>query len=97
MAIASKWQIGRVANLNYPPNVPEYTEAGALISYGAPRRLNYRRSAYYVKKILEGANPADLPVEQPTKIELSINLKTAKSLDLAIPDAILARADRVID
>jgi putative ABC transport system substrate-binding protein len=78
-------------------NVPEYTDAGALLSYGAPRRKNYRRSAYYVKRILNGANPADLPVEQPTEIELSINLKTAKTLGLILPDNLVARADRVVE
>jgi len=78
-------------------NVPEYTDAGALISFGAPRRANYRRSAHYVKRILDGANPADLPIEQPTRIELSINLKTAKALGIPIPAAMLARADTVIE
>ena len=78
-------------------NVPEYTDAGALVSYGAPRRENYRRSARYVKRILNGTKPAELPVEQPTDIEFSINLKTAKVLGVQVSDALLARAHRVIE
>jgi len=73
------------------------TDAGALMGYGPPRRDFYRRSSSYVKKILDGINPADLPVEQPTLIEMSINLKTAQVLGIKIPDAISARADRVIE
>lgn len=78
-------------------SIPEMTDAGALIGYGPPRREFYRRSAYYVKKILGGSNPADLPIEQPTLIEMSINLNTAKTLGIGIPNLVLARADRVIE
>jgi putative ABC transport system substrate-binding protein len=89
----------RAMDLRLPTmcNFREYTAAGCFVSHG-PNYLDlFRRAATYVDKILRGAKPADLPVEQPTKFELVINLKTAKALGLTIPQSVLVRADEIIE
>jgi putative tryptophan/tyrosine transport system substrate-binding protein len=92
-------RIAELAIKNRLPSMHEvsrYVEAGGLMSYSADDADNYRRAAYYVDRILKGTKPAELAVEQATKFDFVINLKTAKQIGLTIPQKVLARADRVI-
>ena len=99
IVVSQRAQIANLAIKNRLPAMygqPEHVEAGGLMFYGASITDLFRRAATYVDKILKGAKPADLPVEQPTKFEFVINLKTAKQIGLTIPPNVLVRADRVI-
>jgi putative ABC transport system substrate-binding protein len=98
--LAFRQKIGESALANRLPMIAELREfaiVGGLASYGTSRADLWRRSASYVVKILRGANPGDLPVEQPTRFDLVINLKTAKALGIDVPPALIARADEVIE
>ena len=100
MFFAERSRIAELAAQSWLPAinvVKEYAEVGGLMAYGPSLRDNWRRAASYVDKILKGAKPADLPVQQPIKFELVINLNTAKALGLTIPPTLLARADEVIE
>jgi ABC-type uncharacterized transport system substrate-binding protein len=100
VVIASRHQIAELAAKHRLPAIyasREYVDAGGLITYAAHYPDLYRRAASYVDKIFKGAKPADLPVEQPTKLEIVINLKAAKTLGITVPGTLLARADEVIE
>jgi len=99
VTISKRVEIASFARKTRLPSIfqtMEYVSAGGLMSYGPSTTAMFHRAAMYVDKILKGAKPADLPVEQPTKFELVINLKTAKALGLTIPQSLLLRADQVI-
>jgi ABC-type uncharacterized transport system substrate-binding protein len=97
---ASAWQTGNLAVRHHLPSLSvtkQFALSGGLMSYSGSFTDIYRRAASYVDRILKGAKPADLPVEQPTKFELVINLKTAKALGLTVPSSLVAGADQVIE
>ena len=89
--------LATAARLPWVSGARENAEAGAVISYGVNQRENYRRAATYIDKILKGTKPGELPVELPTKVEMIINLKSARALDLIVPPALLGHADEVIE
>ena len=98
--LARQDQVARLVQRSRLPSIygaRQYVDAGGLMSYGPSTTDLFRRAATYVDKILKGAKPADLPVEQPTKFELVINLKTAKSIGLTIPQSLIQRADQIIE
>jgi putative tryptophan/tyrosine transport system substrate-binding protein len=90
-------ELARALRLPLVFSAREGVDAGGLASYGVSISENYRRAATYIDKILKGAAPGDLPIEFPTKVELVINLKTAKALGITVPPTLLARADEVIE
>ena len=99
MVMSNQKQVADLAAQNRLPAIyprEDFADIGGLMSYGADRTEPYRRAAYFIDRIIKGSKPADLPVEQPTKFELVINLKTASTLGLKIPPVVLMRADRVI-
>ena len=100
MFVNARRQIATFALASHLPTIysfREHVEDGGLISYGVDLRQNFRRAAYFVDKILKGAKPADLPIEFPTKVELVVNVTTAKAIGLTIPPTLLGRADEVIE
>jgi putative ABC transport system substrate-binding protein len=100
LMVDHRHEIVEFAASNHLPTVyggPMFAEAGGLLVYSVDFHELWRRAAAYVDRILKGARPADLPIEQPTKFELRVNLKTAKTLRLAMSETFLVRADRVIE